>query len=71
MVSSKTVRKDLNLKFRAKFNRGFTNHFCFHCAILKALYDFKQKRAHKEIDRQFLFQNAQNNEKSLKCLKTT
>ena len=49
-VSSKTVRQDLNLKFRSIFNRAFSNHGCFHCAVLKALDDFKRKRAHKEID---------------------
>ena len=43
MVSSKAVPEDLNLKLRSKFNNGFTNHGCLHCAILKA---FKKERAH-------------------------
>ena len=30
-----------------KFNRSFTNRDCLHCAILKALYAFKEKRARK------------------------
>ena len=47
MVSSKTVRWDLNLKFRSKFNHGFTNH-CY--AILKALHGLKEKRTHKVRD---------------------
>ena len=33
----------LNIKFRSKFNHGFTNRDCLHCAILKALYGFKEK----------------------------
>ena len=36
IVSSKAVAKDLKMKFGSKFNHGFTNHGCFHCAILKA-----------------------------------
>ena len=47
MVSSKTVRWDLNLKFRSKFNHGFTNH---RYAILKALHGLKEKRTHKVRD---------------------
>ena len=62
MVSSKTVREDLNLQFRSKFNRGCTKHSCFHYAILKVLHGFKKKRTTKEIDRQFVFYNIQNNE---------
>ena len=60
MVSGTTVPEDLNLKFRSKLNPGFTNHGCLHCAILKALYGFKDKRDHKAKDSQFLFQNVQN-----------
>ena len=48
MVSSKTVREDLNLQFRSKFNRGCTKHSCFHYAILKVLHGFKKKRTTKE-----------------------
>ena len=36
LVSSKAVAKDLKMKFRSKFNHGFTNRGCLHCAILKA-----------------------------------
>ena len=35
------------MNFISKFNHSFTNCDCLHCAILKALYDFKEKRAHK------------------------
>ena len=53
---------DLNMNFISKFNHSFTNCDCLHCAILKALYDFKEKRAHK-ADRQeicnFFLQNVQ------------
>ena len=31
-----------------------------HCAILKALHDFQEKRAHKSRDMQFFLQNFQN-----------
>ena len=37
-----------------------TNRGCFHSAILKALYGFKEKRAHKGRDMQFFLQNIQN-----------
>ena len=50
----------LNLNFISKFNHSFTNCDCLHCAILKALYHFKEKRAHK-VDKQdicnFFLQN--------------
>ena len=35
IVSSKAVPKDLKMKFRSKFNHGFTNRGCLHCVILK------------------------------------
>ena len=35
------------MKFRAKFDHGFVNRGCWHCAILKALYDFKDTSAQK------------------------
>ena len=31
------------MKFRSKFNRGFNNRDCLHCAIVKALYSLKEK----------------------------
>ena len=34
MVSSKTIPKDLNLKFRWKFNHDFTGHDCFTVIIV-------------------------------------
>ena len=34
----------------SKFNHVFTNRVCLHCAILKALYGFKKKRANKARD---------------------
>ena len=40
--------KDSKMKFRSKFNHGFTNRGCLHCAILKA---------YKGRDRQFFFRN--------------
>ena len=55
IVSSKAVTENLNLKFRLKFNQGFTNHDCLHCAVLKVLYDFKEKGAHKEKYSQIFF----------------
>ena len=41
-------------RFRSKFNHGY-----LHCVILKALYEFEEKRARKARNRQFLFQNVQ------------
>ena len=55
MVSNKPVLEDLNLKFRSKFNHG-----SLHCAIPKALYIFKGKRANKPRDSPFFLQNVQN-----------
>ena len=48
------------MKFRSKFNRGFTNPGCLHCAISKVLCSFKGKRTHKARDMQLLLQNVQN-----------
>ena len=36
LVSSKAVPGEYDLKFRSKFNHGYINHGCLHCAILKA-----------------------------------
>ena len=52
MVSSKAVLVDLNLKYRSKFNHGFTNHRCLH-----KLYKILRE---KEPTSQFDFQNVQN-----------
>ena len=50
------------MNFISKFNHSFTNRDCLHCAVLEALYDFKEKRVHK-ADRQeicnFFIQNVQ------------
>ena len=46
------IYQNLNMTFA---NRGF-----LHCAILKALHCFKEKRAHKSRDMQFFLQNVQN-----------
>ena len=43
MVSSKTLPKDLNLKFRSKFNPAFTNYCYLHCAILKVYRVLKKQ----------------------------
>ena len=52
----------MNLKFRSKFNHGFTNHGYLHSAVWKALYNFNIKRAQESIHNQLFFQNVQNNE---------
>ena len=57
MVSNKAVPENLNLKFKSIYNYGFTNHGCLHCAILKVLYGFNEKKTHKA---RFFFRNAQN-----------
>ena len=38
------------MKFRSKFNHGFTNRECLHCAILEA---------YKASDMQFFLRNVQ------------
>ena len=50
------------VKFRLKFNHGFTNHGYLHSAIWKALHNVKIKRAQEARHNQFFFQNVQNNE---------
>ena len=35
------------MKFRSKFNHGFTNNGCWRFVILKDLNSFKVKRAHE------------------------
>ena len=55
------------MKHRSKFKHGFTNCGCLHCAILKALHGFQEKRARKSRDMQFFLQNIQN--KNFKILK--
>ena len=53
--------KNLELKFRSKFNHDFTNHGYLHSAVGKTLYNFKIKRAQKARHNQFFFHNVQNN----------
>ena len=48
---SLAVPVDSNMHLIPKFNHSFTNRDCLHCAILKTLYDFKEKRTHR-ADRQ-------------------
>ena len=51
------LQKGLNLKFKQKFNHGFTNHDNLQYAILIVLHNFMAKRAHEARDYQSLFQN--------------
>ena len=60
MVSSKAVPEILNMKYRSGFKHCFTNRGYLHCAILKALHSFQEKRAHKSRDMQFFLQNVPN-----------
>ena len=48
------------MKYRSEFKHGFTNRACLHCAVLKALHGFKEKRADKASHMQFFLQNVQN-----------
>ena len=50
------------MKFRSKFNHGFTNQGYLHSAVWKALRNFKIKRDQEPRHNQFFFQNVQNNE---------
>ena len=60
LTCTNTVPVDLNIKFVSKFNHSFINRGCLHCAIVKVLYGFKEKRAHKVREIQFFLQNVQN-----------
>ena len=55
------LKRNLKLKFRSKFNHGFTNHGYLRSAVWKGLYNFKIKRAQEARYNQFFFQNVQNN----------
>ena len=48
------------MKLRSKFSHSFTNRGCLHCTVLKSLYGFKEKRAHKAKDMPIFHQNIQN-----------
>ena len=48
------------MKNRSEFKHGFANQSYLKGAILKALHDFQEKRAHKSRDMQFFLQNVQN-----------
>ena len=50
----------LDMKYRSEFKHVFSNRGCLHCAILRALHNFKEKRAHKSRDNQFFLGNVQN-----------
>ena len=52
----------MKLKFRSKFNHGFTNHGYLHSDVWKALYNFKIKWAQEARNNQFRFQNVRSNE---------
>ena len=52
----------MKLKFRSKFNHGFTNHGYLHSDVWKALYNFKIKWAQGARNNQFCFQNVRSNE---------
>ena len=46
----------MKLKFRSKFNHGFTNLGYLHGAVWKALHNFKIKRARQATHNQFSLQ---------------
>ena len=53
------------MNFVSKFNHSLTSRDCLHCAILKTLYNFKEKRAHKAYRQEicnFFLQNVQKEE---------
>ena len=60
MTYDKSVPVDLSMKSISTFNNSFTSRSYLHCAILKALYSFKEKSAHKVREMQFFLQNVQN-----------
>ena len=60
MTYDKSVPVDLSMKSISTSNHSFTSRSYLHCAILKALYSFKEKSAHKVREMQFFLQNVQN-----------
>ena len=60
IAPSKAVPEVLDMKYRSKFKHGFTNQGYSHCAILKSLYGFQEKRTLKSRDMQFLLQDVPN-----------
>ena len=62
----------MNLKFRSKFNHGSSNLGYLHCAILKALYSSRVKRAQEVRVKKYFFNMFKIRYlRSLKCVKTT
>ena len=60
IVSSKAVPEVLHLKYRSELKHDFTNRGCLHCAILKVLHGFREKRSSQVNGLQFFLQNVQN-----------
>ena len=56
----KLYQRFSDMKYISEFKYGFTNLSYLHCAILKALHSFQEKRAHKSKDMQFFLQNVPN-----------
>ena len=56
------LKSNLKLKFRSKFNHGFTNHGYLHSAIWKAFHNFETKRAQEARHNHFFYQIVKNNE---------
>ena len=48
------------MKNRSEFKYGFTNRGYLHCAVLKALHGFQEKRAYKSRGMQLFLQNVSN-----------
>ena len=53
MVSSKTIPKELNLKFRWKFNHDFTGHDCFTVIVVLTYTVLTKKEPTKQKDEIF------------------
>ena len=60
VVCSKTVLEDLNIKFRSKFNHGFTRCGYLHSAILKVTVLRKKEPTRQQIQNVQNLSNCQN-----------
>ena len=56
------IVKEFETEISIEINHDFTDHGYLHSAIWKALDKFNLKRAQEVRDKQFFFQNVQNNE---------
>ena len=71
-MSSKAVPKVFDMKYRSEFKHGFTNRGHLHCAVVKPLHRFQEKKLTNQGIRNFCFKMFRMRfSRFSKCLKTT